>query len=180
MIKKEGETRGLMIELGSGIGEDARYFMSRGWQVLAVDSNDEAIDLVSEKAEKNSKLASKLSVLRSMFETMPFPFLKSVDLVYASNTIPFCNPKDFDKFWQNIIALVNPEGIVAVTLFGDRHSWTDDPSMTFVTKSQVENLFKEFEFIRFEETDEVEDAAFEKNVRWHQFHIVAKKKTQTN
>ena len=47
--------------------------------------------------------------------------------------------------------------------------------MTFLTKEQVIELFKDFEIIEFKEVEKDDFTAFGKMKHWHIFNVIAKK-----
>ena len=162
---------GSAIDLGAGAGQDTLSLLQQGWHVLAVDEEEESGDLITEQAESRH-LDSKLAILISAFENLPFAFLRPMDLIYGGFSLPFCHPAAFPVFWGQIKQNLKKEGILAVNLFGIHHSWHLSESMTFHTRQQVEAMFEGFDILQLEEIDEVEDDA----VRWHYFNIIARKK----
>ena len=173
---KNFSSPGSAIDLGAGVGQDSIYLLQKGWSVLAIDGEKESTDLILKKSNGMSS-KENLSVLTSSYEDAPFQFLKPVDLVYGSFSIPFCSPSHFEKFWKDISSVLNPNGIIAVNLFGNLHSWSSKKHINFHTKDQALALLKGFDIIKFEEIDEIRDAAIGKDVRWHLFNIIARKKS---
>lgn len=171
------EKCGQVMDLGCGAGVDALYFLSKGWNVLAVDAHTEYLSAVRE--EMPIELQKKLDICQMAFEQLHIE--KAVDGIIANLSLPFCNPRYFDAMWKEIVRSIKPSGIFSGVFFGNRDDWAKfmQEERTFHTAEQVKILFHGFEIINMdeEEWDGVccgEDGqAIPKH--WHIFRVVAKK-----
>jgi SAM-dependent methyltransferase len=168
----EGENlvSGFAVDLGCGEGRDTIELLRRGWRVLSIDGEKEAIarllsrpDIVSERLETQL----------THFETTVLP--EAVDLINASFSLPFCSPEHFPKFWEKIIASLRSGGRFCGQLFGDRDSWAIYTSINHHTRQQVEALLQPFEIEMLQEEDHPGQTALGESKHWHLFHIVARK-----
>jgi tellurite methyltransferase len=159
------------VDLGCGDGRDTVEFLRRGWRVLAIDGEAEAITRLLKRHDSNGQL---LETLVSRFECVTLP--NSVDMVNASFSLPFCLPEYFPELWEKITSSLRAGGRFCGQLFGDRDSWAIFPTITHHTRQQIEGLLQPFEIERLEEEEHPGKTAIGENKYWHIFHIVARKK----
>ena len=176
-IAQFGGKCGQVMDLGCGAGADTQFFLSGGWQVLAVDAHTECMDKIKKELPKD--LQQKLEVYQMTFEKLHI--LKPLDCIIANFSIPFCNPRYFGEMWNEIVGGLKQEGIFAGVFFGNRDDWakTMQEERTFHTVEEVEALFTEFEIIQMQE-EEWDGACCGENgeaipKHWHIFHVVARK-----
>ncbi len=159
------------VDLGCGEGRDTVELLKRGWRVLAIDGEKEAIArLLSRSGIHSERLETQ--VIR--FEETSLP--KQVDLVNASFSLPFCPPEHFPSLWENIVSSLRSGGRFCGQLFGDRDSWAIYTSMNHHTREQVEVLLRPFEVEVFEEEDHPGKTALGEEKHWHIFQLVARKR----
>lgn len=166
----EDET-GLAIDLGCGSGRDTFELIRRGWQVLAIDKEAEAIQRLTDNLPPD--VADNLTTQISPFEELILP---PSQLINASFSLPFCHPDHFDALWQQIADSLEPGGLFAGQIFGDRDSWAKNPRMTFHSRQQLDDRFAGFEVIELTEVDRDGSTATGKEKHWHYFEVVVKRK----
>jgi trans-aconitate methyltransferase len=157
------------IDLGCGDGTETVVLLSRGWNVLAIDGESAAIkrlmDKVPEEAHKH--LQTQVAKFKDVV-------LSPADLIYASLSIPFCEPEYFDALWDKIVSAIKPGGRFAGQFFGVRDSWAVNTDMTFHTEDQVRARLTGFEIESFHEMDE-DGTATSGPKHWHVFTVIARK-----
>lgn len=63
------------------------------------------------------------------------------------------------------------------TFFGTKDSWVETkPKVVFLSKTEVLELFKDFDIIRFKEIEVDKKTALGVMKHWHIYDIIAKKK----
>ena len=159
------------VDLGCGEGRDTVELLRRGWRVLGIDGQKEAIARLLSRPDINPE---RLSTQVSRFEKVTLP--ESVDLVNASFALPFCPPEYFPSLWAKIVASLGSGGRFCGQLFGDRDSWAVYTSMNHHTREQVEVLLQPFELEVFEEEEHPGKTAIGEEKYWHIFQIVARKR----
>jgi tellurite methyltransferase len=162
---------GSAVDLGCGAGVDTVSMLDRGWTVLAIDAEPEAIDRLRSRAGDRSALRTELSSMEDVV-------IPQVDLVWASYSLFFCDPGRFPEVWGRIGAAIRPGGRFAGELLGDRDTWAVLEDRTAVTRGEAEALFagwtvETFEVETFEE-EENDGEAFNGPKHWHYFHVVAR------
>jgi len=160
---------GVAVDLGCGTGRDTVELLRRGWKVVAVDSEEEAI----RRLRTATGDAERLETQVASYENAMLP---SCDLVNASWSLPFCPPEVFDIVWERIVASVRPGGRFSGQLFGERDEWATEEDMTFQTREEAEALLAGFELERFDELEEDGKTALGNPKHWHVFNIVARKR----
>jgi SAM-dependent methyltransferase len=157
------------IDLGCGDGTETLALLSRGWRVLAIDREPEAIARIQARlpAAHRPRLIAQVAA----FEGLPLP---PADLIYAGFSLPFCPPAHFAALWQEIVAALRAGGLFAGQLFGDRDEWAGTPGMTFYARDAARALLAPLHVERFDEVEE-RGASFAGPKRWHLYHIIARK-----
>lgn len=157
------------IDLGCGDGTETVVLLEHGWDVLAIDGEPKAIKRLLKKVSPESK--ARLQTQVAKFKDV---VLTPADLLYASLSIPFCEPKHFLMLWNKIVSAVKPGGRFAGQFFGVRDSWAVRKDMTFQTEEQVRGLLQSFEIESFQELDE-DGQATSGPKHWHVFTLIARK-----
>ena len=160
------------VDLGCGAGPDTAELLRRGWSVLAIDGQAEAIDRLRSRKDLSPADFLRLQTRVSSFQDARWP---EADLVNSSFALPFCPPETFPALWQRIVLSLRPGGIVSGQLFGDRDGWSNEEEMTFHTRDEVEALLGMLEVELLDELEEDGTTATGKPKHWHVFHIVARR-----
>ena len=170
----------IAVDLGCGEGRDTVELLRRGWDVIAIDGEQEAVTRLLQRPDINTEL---LQTRVATFENIDLP--ESLNLINASFSLPFCAPESFPGLWEKIVSSLLTGGRFSGHLFGDtrsvmppayRDSWAIDPNMNHHTRSDVELLLQAFDVELFNEEDRPGKTALGKEKHWHIFHIVARKK----
>ncbi|HET9673500.1 MAG TPA: class I SAM-dependent methyltransferase [Gaiellaceae bacterium] len=158
---------GLAVDLGCGDGRDTVELLRRGWRVVAIDSEPEAIARLRARVGDQG---DRLEAAVARFEEAEWP---DASLVNSSFALPFCPPGSFDAFWRRLRASIAPGGRFSGQLFGDRDAWAGSKDMTFHSRAAAEALFGGLELERFDEVEEDGQTALGDPKRWHVFHVIA-------
>jgi tellurite methyltransferase len=175
-FESEGRSNGderFAIDLGCGAGRDTAELLRRGWRVLAVDAEEEAIERLSRRDDFVSDEAGRLETQVARFEEARLP---SASLINSSFALPFCPPAEFEAVWQRIVVSLWRGGRFSGQLFGDRDGWVPAPDMSFQTREEAEELLRGFDVERFDEIEEDGQTAVGDPKHWHLFHVVARKR----
>ena len=165
-----GTRRTFAIDLGCGGGRDTLELLRRGWYVLAVDSEPAAISFL-----RAAVPPEQLRMLRTRVSSFERVRLPRCDLINGSYSLPFCDPKRFDAFWDKIVRALRRGGLLAGHLFGTNDEWVNSTDMTFHTTSQVKTLLNGLIVEFFEEKEWDGATASGKRKHWHVFSIVLRK-----
>ncbi len=160
----------LAVDLGCGDGRDIVELLRRGWRVVAVDSESEAL---RQLAARNLPGADRITPITARFEEVPLPL--GVQLVNSSFAMPLCEPEAFHTQWARIREALPAGGQFSGQWYGVRDSWNGRPGMTFLERDQALALLAGLEIEMFEE-EEADGVTPRGNPKhWHIFHIVARK-----
>ncbi len=164
------------VDLGCGDGEESYELAKRGWRVLAIDYQAEALDRLFAKVP--SSLMPMVEMREISFEN-PSLTLPPADLVFASYSLPFCSPKRFPDLWERIRASVKPGGRFAGQLFGVNDAWAagNQETMTFHTTETAKVLFDSWIIEYFDEFEGENPTATQGIKHWHKFDIIAQRGT---
>jgi len=167
-----GETTdALAVDLGCGDGRDIVEILRRGWRVVAVDAEPEAL---RQLAARNLPNGERITPIMARFEDVPLPL--GVQLVNSSFAMPLCEPEKFHELWTRIREELPAGGRFSGQWYGPRDSWVGRPGITFLERDQAMALLDglEIEMFEEEEADSVTPRGNPKH--WHIFHIVARKR----
>ncbi|MBX9736906.1 MAG: class I SAM-dependent methyltransferase, partial [Phycisphaerales bacterium] len=109
--------RALAIDLGCGEGRDTVELLTRGWQVLAIDSSPDGLARVVSRARAlGDDAPTRLTTIDATFEQFGQPNQPEptepmqATLVNASFALPFCPPPAFAPLWRRVVASIRPGG----------------------------------------------------------------------
>ena len=170
-FKAESIASGFAVDLGCGDGRDTVELLRRGWQVLAIDGEPEAIARLHDRFQHNQH---NLLTRIDCFETLTLPV--SVDLINASFCLPFCPPEHFSTLWQTMVRSLRQGGRFCGQLIGELDSWSTYPNVNYHTRHQIDTLLEPFNVELLTEESHPGKTAVGEEKYWHLFHIVAQKR----
>jgi SAM-dependent methyltransferase len=158
------------IDIGCGQGTDTAELLRQGWDVIAVDRESEAEEII---IDRHSKFHGKeLTIIVQEMENIIIP---KVSLVNASFSLPFCNPNKFSNLWEEITTKLSIGGIFCGQLFGLEDSWASNKNMTFHHRKSLDALFKKFRIHFLHEENSVSKTSSGEEKNWHLFDLIAVK-----
>lgn len=162
---------GKAIDIGCGAGRDTIYLVKNGWYVIATDKEDTKQIIAS---KLNDKELERLKFVQSDFENIK---LEKNNLVIANYSLTFCNKNKFQEFWNKIVNSIEKDGYFVGNFFGKNDEWnTEDSKLIFLDKKEVEELFNNFEILKFEEEEKDAKTGLGVMKHWHIYNIIARKK----
>lgn len=165
-LKREGEAARVpvVLELGCGIGREARFFAEQGWDVYAFENDPTVLPALEQ-------LAADLPVTVHAGSLAAVSQLPECDLVFASASLPFLEPAAFRALWEQIRGALRPGGVIAMDLFGPNDSWAGGAG-TFFTRTEVEQLLDGLHILDLDESER-DGNSFSGPKHWHTFRVVA-------
>jgi SAM-dependent methyltransferase len=164
----------LAVDLGCGDGRDVIEMLRRGWRVVAVDAEPEALRQLQARPLSPGH---ELTPIQARFEDVPLPI--GVSLVNSSFAMPLCEPEAFHRLWERIREALPSGGRFSGQWYGPKDSWVGRPGMTFLSRNEAEGMLAGFDPEMFEE-EEADGVTPRGNAKhWHIFHIVARKRRGT-
>ena len=157
------------VDLGCGDGTETALLLSRGWNVLAIDSEPTSMDYLLKKVSDAD--STRLQTQVAKFEELVLP---PADLIHASYSLPFCHPQHFPALWEKIKQALTPGGRFAGEFFGVHDTWADNSEMNFHTEADVRKLLNGLETEYFKEEDEDGESTSGPK-HWHVFSVIARK-----
>jgi tellurite methyltransferase len=160
----------LAVDLGCGDGRDVIELLRRGWRVVAVDAEPDALRRLQDRP---LPAGGELTPIVARFEDVPLPL--DLSLVNSSFALPLCEPAAFRTLWERIREALPTGGRFSGQWYGPRDSWVGRPGITFLARDEALALLAGFDLEMFEEeeADGVTPRGSPKH--WHIFHIVARK-----
>ena len=159
------------IDLGSGAGRDTIALIKKGWNVLAIDKEDTEEIIRKHLTDEEQK---KMKFLNAKFGRMDIPKTK---LIVANYSLSFSKRELFNEIWKKIDDSIIKGGYFVGTLFGKNDSWAKGKNdMTFFDNNNINEMFKEFKIIKYEEIEKDKKTALGQDKHWHIFDITAIKR----
>lgn len=168
---------GVAIDFGCGCGNDSAFLLQNGWTVWAIDGEALAIEIL--KKRKDISQQSLLFANSERFEEINWSSLPKFDLFLAVNALPFCKKEKFSEVWKHLTETIQSQGRFAGHFFGPRYlGFTDKERqlMTFLSKEDVLELFKDFDIELFDEKEEAGKSGTGRDIHSHIFEVIAKKR----
>jgi SAM-dependent methyltransferase len=158
------------VDLGCGNGIETAALLQRGWRVLAIDYQAEALDRL--RSAVPAEALPCLNTQQASFndETLTLP---QADLIYAGYSLPFCSPGRFPVLWQVIRGALRPNGRFGGQLFGVHDAWAGDTTMNFHTADAARALFDGLSVEYFNEFEGMGETATQGMKYWHYFDVIA-------
>lgn len=88
-------TEKIAIELGSGVGNDAKFLIDNGFSVTCIDKEEKSKEAIMNKIGMNDNFKFVLQD----FENIK---LQKASLIYSCFSLHFCNPNKFDVLMNEI------------------------------------------------------------------------------
>ncbi|NDH61581.1 MAG: class I SAM-dependent methyltransferase [Alphaproteobacteria bacterium] len=160
----------LALDLGCGDGRDTVEMLRRGWRVIAVDAEPEALRQLQARTLPSG---SDVTPVIARLEEVPVPL--GVQLINSSFAMPLCEPEAFRDLWSRIREGLPSGGRFSGQWYGPRDSWVGRPGLTFLGHEEALGLLEGLELEMFEEEESDGVTPRGKPKHWHIFHIVARK-----
>lgn len=160
----------LALDLGCGDGRDTVEMLRRGWRVIAVDAEPEALRQLQ---ARTLPAGSDVTPVIARLEEVPVPL--GVQLINSSFAMPLCEPEAFRDLWSRIREGLPSGGRFSGQWYGPRDSWVGRPGLTFLGREEAFALLEGLELEMFEEEESDGVTPRGKPKHWHIFHIVARK-----
>ena len=162
---------GFALDLGCGAGRDTLTLLARGWRVHAIDAEQDAFARLEQSVPTVQR--GQFTGAIGRFEDIDLP---KANLANASFSLPFCHPGMFPSLWRSLVSALDPGGIFAGHLFGDRDSWSGRAEMTVLSRREVDRLLEGWHVIQLRETEWDGETALGEPKHWHLFEIVARRR----
>ena len=153
------------IDLGCGTGADTQFLLSKGFEVTAIDNQEQVKEIFKNKEINTEKLDIKIGD----FSKIEIP---NADLLLANMSLFFVT-ENFELFIQNLLNKVNQNGFFIANFLGEEDEWAE--SKTTVKKDELLNYFKDFKMLYFSEEKYYKKTARGINKFWHVYSVIAQK-----
>jgi len=161
----------LAVDLGCGAGRDTRELLRRGWRVLAVDGEPDAIAALRDAtpAEDVARLETAVADIGA-FE------LPRCDLVVASVSLQFLDAAAYATVFERMAAALPAGGRFAGYLYGDKDEAADDPAYTCPSAARIRELLAGFEIELWSEREEDGHMALGDPHHLHLIEVIARRR----
>ncbi len=137
--------------------------------MLAIDGQVAAAKFLERRVPP--RLRASLTTVVAPMEGLELP---PTDLVYASFSLPFCDPERFPDLWRTIRTSLRPGGHFAGQLFGTDDAWAGRRPFSFFDRAGVQRLARGYTIELLRETVE-EGRSYRGPKHWHYFDVILEK-----
>jgi len=163
------------VDLGCGQGRDTLAMLARGWRVLAIDAEAEALARLAARAGGGVAgwaVPARLALRQGRLEDV---FLPSADLVNASFVLFALRAPAQRRLFRLIAAALRPGGRFAGQLLGPRDSWARRGRCRGWARDELGPLLSGLVIDHLIEEEEATTTPRGEAKRWHLWHVVARK-----
>ena len=158
-----------ILELGGGGLIETQFLLEKGYEVHVVDKDPER--------KKIANALNNKSLIFNLKSVEAYDFAENnYDAVISFLTLPFIHSKEFASIISKVKNSIKPGGYITASFFGNDDAWKGvKENMTFITRSELQSLFEEFDILEL--LEEKISAPMVNGVLkdWHIFKIFAKK-----
>ena len=104
--------------------------------------------------------------------------LEKNNLVFANNSLPFCEKEHFQELIDKIKESILPGGYFVGTFFGEKHRWNTYLKRTdviFHSEDEVKEIFKDFKEVHFLPTEREQKNSNGTKTYWHKYNVIYKR-----
>ncbi|MFO1258232.1 MAG: class I SAM-dependent methyltransferase [Gammaproteobacteria bacterium] len=157
-------------DLGCGSGGDTLYLLEEGYDVTAVDIEEAALNIVSQRAYSENLPSPKLICGRMEELKSSVQF----DLISSNLALPYVGPVHFLKIWSKIVQYIRFGGVFSGQFFGNAHEWSKDKSIKFLDIATLKFLFRGwFSMAHISEEKGRAISSLGGAPYWHQYDVIA-------
>ena len=167
LFEAAGEVGGVAVDLGCGIGRDSLELARRGWRVVAVDAEAEALERLAARLPPDAAVT-----VMARLETYTPPPARFVN---ASFSLFFMGAAEFGPLWRRIVECLEPCGRFAGQLLGARDDWVKSGRCLGHGRDELNRLLEGWTVERCdeEESDGITPRGEAKH--WHVWHLVLRR-----
>ncbi len=125
---------GKILDVGCGSGRDARYFLSQGFEVVAIDASEEMVKFASNLTGQDA--------VQMKFEDMAFR--NEFDGVWASASLLHVERSLLGDILANLILSLRPNGYLYLSMReGQGEEFVDGRYFSYITEPELKHLLEQ-------------------------------------
>ncbi len=167
---------GKALDIGAGSLRDTKFLLAKGFEVTAVDPSPASFSIA--EALNNPSL----TFVQEVIGKWNFPE-DTLILVNAEDVLFHFSLERLNSIFKKIENSLKTGGVFSGNFLGIHDEWNQEgASMSFLTKNELEDLFKNFDIKKLTEIEKEgttamsEISGIQKTKHWHMFRIIAVKK----
>ncbi len=153
------------VDLGCGSGNDTAFLLEKGFEVTAIDQEEQVREIIENRVLNKEKL----NVIIDDFSKIE---ISNIDLLLANYSLFFVKD-NFGKFVEKVLNSINSKGFFIGNFLGKEDTWNNIKST--VEKEEMLDYFKNYNILYFSEEKYYKDTATGKPKFWHVYNIIAQK-----
>ncbi len=171
-IKISNHLDGRALDLACGAGIDAKYLAENGFEVEAVDFNEESV----EQAKKFCENLPVSVIQKNIVDYSITP--NTYQLIIAWNILSFLTKSESRKILLDIQKGLVENGVFVFSLLGQEDDWVKThQEMSFWTIEELKDLLPKVNFIKLCEEKQEKPGATGQVKFWHLIRGIVQRKT---
>lgn len=171
------DSKNPILDVGCETGKHTIPLIEAGHKVVILDIAPNAIQYTLENARKRHLEKAIVGAILGKIEDLDRSYgpFKAVTGSYVFSFIP--QGIFLDVMQSNVLERIEIGGYFAGGFFGTDHVWAKNPSVTTVTKEEIEQFFilRGFSICEIEEKREIVKTVFDDEQFFHTIEVIAKK-----
>lgn len=167
VASKSMPASGVALDLGCGAGRTTLALLARGFRVVSVDAEPEAI----ERTRARLAPGAACELVCAPIQEFEIP---THDVCAAMFTLFFLPREAMEAVWSRIRAAMRPGGVFCGQFLGVDDAWAER-GYTVDTLDQVRARLEGFELLHLEEVNRMGKTADGNPKHWHVFHVAVRK-----
>lgn len=164
---------GNALDFGAGGLRDTRYLKRFPFNKIdALDSNEEALAIY-----KRMRNADKVDVFIGEFNDFEYKE-NYYDIINAQYSLPYIEKSSFNSVLEKLKNSLTLGGVFVGNFFGVNDAWNngEHTDMTFLSRTEAEEVFKDFETLLIKELEYNKKDPIDGEVaKWHVIEFIVRK-----
>lgn len=165
---------GYALDLGCGKSTNVLSLASLGFEVDAVDFNNEIVNALADELKKEENKSLKINLFNQKIQEFDIKKEK-YDCIIANNSLPLIDSKEkVFEIIKNVVNGLKKDGCLYLTLFGTKDEWVTKKDMSFFEYDEIKNRLDSLD-IKFYHSN-IEEGFGKTNAGnikyWHVFRFI--------
>ncbi len=139
------KTNGEVLDLGVGYGQNALYLAKKGFNVIGVDNDRDAVESFLGYAKR----LNLVHVQGIVEDITAYNFPKEFDVVVSTSTLHLLSSSQVDDLITKIKQYTKKGGLNIITVFTKQSSLIDFPYLFKI--NELKDFYKDWEILEYEE-----------------------------
>jgi SAM-dependent methyltransferase len=160
---------GRALELGCGVGQGVLHLAALGWDVVAVDAQDEPLNALRARLEPRHRV----EIRKGFIEDVKLND-REFDLVVAGFCLFFLKPTEFGHTLERTLGSIRPGGLLMAQFLGPWDSWARE-GYSAHSQEDLRSFLSGFQTLHWEHIERDGRSVQGTPKHWDVTHVIARK-----